>query len=260
MSPSVQGAASRASRNPALRAGARLGYAASGVLHLVLAWLAVQLAWGSSSAPADSTGALQELGEHPVGGVLLWVVVVGFALLGAWQATEAVVADGAKDTAAAAGRAVVFLALAVLAARVATGSGGGGGEKRTTDVTAAVMEHPLGRVAVGAVGIGILVAGVVHVVRGWRRTFLANLRERPPRAVVVAGRLGYVAKGLALGVVGVLFLAAALQDDPQEAGGMDAALTSLLDLPAGPWILTAVGLGIACYGVFSFARARYADV
>lgn len=61
-------------------------------------------------------------------------------------------------------------------------------------------------------------------------------------------------------MLGVLFVVAAVQHDPETAGGMDAALAALLDLPAGPVILTAVGLGIAAYGVYSFGRARYAKV
>lgn len=73
-------------------------------------------------------------------------------------------------------------------------------------------------------------------------------------------RAGYVAKGVALGVVGVLFMVAAATNDPEEAGGLDAALRSLLELPAGTALLTAVGLGITAYGVYSLARARYARV
>lgn len=260
MSSSVRGAASRANAHPLVKTGARLGYAASGVLHLVLGWLAVQLAWGSGSGSADQTGALEQLSGNPVGAVLLWFVVVGFVLLGVWQGAEAVIADDAKDTVKAAAKAITFLVLAGVAVQVATGSGGGDSEEQTTSITATVMAHPLGRIAVAAVGIGIVAVGVLHVVKGWQRAFLADLRSRPPHTAVVAGRVGYVAKGVALGVVGFLFVAAALQDDPEEAGGMDAALTSLLDLPAGPWVLTVVGVGLACYGAYCFAQARYADV
>lgn len=260
MTSSVEGAASRASNHPAVRAGARLGYAASGVLHLLLGWLALQVAWGSSSESADQTSALEQLSESAVGGPLLWLIVVGFVLLGVWQATEAVVSDDTKDRVKAIAKAVTFLVLAGVAVSVVTGSGGGDSEEQTTSITATIMENPLGRVAVAAVGLGIIAVGVFHVVKGWQRKFLEDLRGQPPHAVVVAGRVGYIAKGIALGMLGVLFVLAALQDDADQAGGMDAALTALLELPAGPVILTAVGLGIAAYGVYSFGRARYAKV
>src|SRR5690606_9763983 len=165
MTSSVHGAARGASDHPLLEKGARLGYAASGVLHLVLGWLAVQLAWGSSSGSADQTGALEQLAENPMGAALLWLVVVGFVLLGVWQAAEAVVTTETKDRVKAAAKAVGYLALGAIAFRVATGSGGGGGEEQTTSLTAAVMENPVGRVAVGALGLGILGVGVYHVVK-----------------------------------------------------------------------------------------------
>ena len=260
MTSSVHGAARGASDHPIVEKGARLGYAASGVLHLVLGWLAVQLAWGSDSGSADQTGALEQLAENPVGGVLLWLVVVGLVLLGVWQAAEAVVGKETKDRVKAAAKAVGYLALAFTALRVATGSGGGDSEEQTTSITATIMENPLGRVLVGLVGLGIVGVGVYHVVKGWKRKFLDDLRSHPPHGVELAGRVGYIAKGIALGVVGILFVAAAMQDDADEAGGMDAALNSLLDLPAGPVILTVVGLGIAAYGVYSFGRAKYAKV
>ena len=260
MASSLEGAASRAGNHPAVEKGARLGYASSGVVHLLLGWLAVQLAWGSSSQDADQTGALEQLAENPVGAVLLWVVVLGFVLLGVWQAAEAVVSRETKDRIKAAAKAVGYLALAATAFRVATGSGGGDSNEQASSITATIMENPLGRIAVGIGGLVVVGVGVYHVVKGWKRTFLEDLRSHPPRGVELAGRVGYVAKGVALGVLGVLFVVAAVQHDPETAGGMDAALAALLDLPAGPVILTAVGLGIAAYGVYSFGRARYAKV
>lgn len=258
----VRGTAADLDDNPVLTTGARLGYAASGVLHLVLGWTAVSLAWGtgSSDESADQSGALQQLGETPVGGVLLWVVVVGFALLTLWQVATAVATPETKDRLKSAGKAATYLVLTALAARTATGQGSGGGDEQTTSLTARVMEHPLGQVAVGLVGVGIVVVGGYHVVKGWRETFLEDLRENPGRAVTVAGKVGYVAKGVALGIVGVLFVVAAVQNDPEEAKGLDGALRTLLELPLGTALLTVVGLGIAAYGVYSFGRARHARV
>jgi len=256
----VRGAAGRLDDHPVLTTGARLGYAASGVLHLVLGWTAVSLAWGTSGESADQSGALEQLGSTPVGGVLLWVIVVGFALLTLWQVATAATTPETKDRLKSVGKAVTYLVLTGLAARAATGQGSGGGGEQTTSLTARVMEHPLGPVAVGLVGAGVVVVGGYHVVKGWRESFLEDLRENPGRAVTVAGKVGYVAKGVALGIVGVLFVVAAVRNDPEEAQGLDGALRSLLELPLGTALLTAVGLGIAAYGVYSFGRARHARV
>lgn len=129
-------------------------------------------------------------------------------------------------------------------------------------MTATLMEKPGGVLLVGAVGVGIVAGGVYHVVKGWRKKFLEDLQGGTSghlgRAVVTLGRVGYIAKGAALGVLGVLFVVAAVQHDPQQAGGLDSAFATLAAQPFGVALLVAVGLGFAAYGLYSFARARYA--
>lgn len=87
-----------------------------------------------------------------------------------------------------------------------------------------------------------------------------DLKEHPGILATRAGEVGYIAKGIALAVVGVLFLTAAAQNSARKATGLDGALRTLREQPFGPWLLSAVALGIATYGVYSFARARYARV
>ena len=75
---------------------------------------------------------------------------------------------------------------------------------------------------------------------------------------MAVGRFGYVAKGIAIGAVGVLFGWAALSYDPGKAGGLDDALKTVRDQPFGPYLLSLVALGLAAFGLFCFAWARYA--
>lgn len=75
--------------------------------------------------------------------------------------------------------------------------------------------------------------------------------------IVRLGQAGYVAKGVSLGIVGGLSVLAAWTYDPQKAGGLDTALQTLLDQPLGPYLLTLVALGIAAFGAYCFAWARY---
>jgi hypothetical protein len=76
--------------------------------------------------------------------------------------------------------------------------------------------------------------------------------------VVVIGMLGYIAKGVALGVIGILFIVAAVTIDPSKASGLDGALKSLAALPYGAVILAIIGIGLIAYGVYCCARARLA--
>ena len=89
-------------------------------------------------------------------------------------------------------------------------------------------------------------------------TFREDLRSHPGVGVERLAVAGHVAKGAALALVGVLFCVAGVRRSTGPAGGLDSALKTLREAPLGPYLLTAVGLGIAAYGAYCFARARYA--
>ncbi|HEU5242375.1 MAG TPA: DUF1206 domain-containing protein, partial [Ornithinibacter sp.] len=59
-SSEVTSAARQAGDSPVVEWGARLGYVVLGIIHLVIAWIAVKVAWGigGGSKDADTSGAL----------------------------------------------------------------------------------------------------------------------------------------------------------------------------------------------------------
>jgi len=243
---------------------AHVGYAVSGVLHLLIGYLAVRVALGQSGGSADQSGALAQIAGTPGGSVVLWVATVALAALGLWQLTDAVArgrspGGEAKDVAKAVGKGVVYLALAFTTLSFARG-GGSSSEQQTTDLTAQMVQSGPGRVLVAVIGLALLGVGGYHVVKGVQDRFLRDLGALPrsgAKAALWSGRIGYPAKGVALGVLGVLFVLAAVQADPQEAGGLDTALRTLAEAPFGAVLLVLVGLGFAVFGVYSFFRARY---
>ncbi len=258
--PDVRGAADRANDSAVVEWGARAGYAANGLIHLLIAWIAVRIAFGSGGGQeADQSGALATLADQSFGAVLLWVAVAAFALLVVWEVTEAFLRHETTDRIKAAAKAVAYGALGWTAFTFASG-GHSNSDKTTRDFTATLMDAPGGQLLVGAVGLGVIGIGGYHVYKGWARKFLEDLREHPGRFAEISGRVGYIAKGVALGIVGVLFLVAAVQHKSGKASGLDGALRTLRDAPLGTVLLVVVGLGIAAFGVYSIARARYARV
>jgi type IV secretory pathway VirB2 component (pilin) len=259
-STDVKAAATRAGNNRALELTARIGYALNGVLHVLLGVIALQLAWFSRQASVDQSGALGTLSDNPVGKVVLWVAVLGWLGLAIWQLSEAVGGVRSKgDRVKAVAKTVVYLALSWTAFSFATGSGKSS-KSQTRDFTATLMTKPAGQWLVGLVGVIIIGIAVYHVYKGWKRTFLRDLEEHPGRWIERAGRFGYIAKGVALGIVGFLFVIAAVRHNPSEAGGLDTALRNLLGAPGGQLLLTIVALGLIAYGIYSFGRARHARV
>ena len=80
---------------------------------------------------------------------------------------------------------------------------------------------------------------------------------RTARSTSLLGKVGYIAKGVAIAIVGGLFCYAAITHDAKKSGGLDQALQTVLEQPFGQVLLTAIALGIAAYGVFCFARAKH---
>jgi hypothetical protein len=261
----VTRAANSVGDSPALQIGARVGYAVSGVLHLLIGWIALQVAWHGSGKTADQSGALQTLAANTLGRFTLWVAVVGFLALGLWQLANGFAVRSAPGSSPWARRAkslskgIVYVALAWTCFSFAKGSPSSS-KAQSADFTATLLQQPGGRLLVAILGLAVIGVGIYHLVKGWTKKFLQDLAGHPGVLVTRLGEVGYIAKGFALAVVGILFVAAAAQNSASKATGLDGALRSLRQQPAGSWLLTAVALGIAAYGVYSFARARFARV
>ena len=248
---------------------ARIGLVAYGLVHLVIGWLALQLAVGDRSGPASSSGAIRELADQPLGLALVWLVAVGMFLLMCWRILEAAVGyreyDGSKRTRkrlVSAGRAVVYGFIAWSALGVATGSGSSGGG--TDSTTAKLMDLTGGQLIVGAVGVGIAAVGVALIRRAYTEEFTKDIDSKglsggSGTVYVWLGKSGYLAKGIAFGIVASLFVYAAATHEPNKSGGLDQALSEVLEQPFGPYLLAAIALGFMAYGLFSFAQARYFD-
>jgi hypothetical protein len=272
---SAMGAARQAGESDGLEQLARVGLIAYGVVHLLVAWLALQLAWGGGGESADQSGAMRTLAESPVGTPLLWLVAVGLIALAVWQAAEVLrwrrgwSASGKARTKAirqsgnALIKAIIYVTLAVLAIRFATGSGKSSSQSQQ-ETTAGVFAWPAGQWLVGAFGLVLIGAGAWHIRKGLNKHFMKQIdtSKASPSAVRLVTRLGQVGfpgKGIALAGVGALLIWAAVTFDPSKARGLDGAMHEILGLPFGQILLTLVALGIAAFGAFCFVRARYPE-
>jgi len=247
----------------------RIGLVSYGVVHLIIAWLALRLAFGDGGGSASSQGALHQLAQSAVGRVSLYVVAAGFVALVLWQGLEAVWGhrdeDGGKRVlkrVVSVAKVLLYASLAFSAVKTAVGASSSSGG--TDGLTARLMRMPGGPLLVGLVGVGVLVVAGFLAYRGLAEKFRSKLQTagqtgKDGRAYVLCGKVGYVGKAVALGIVGALFLYAAFTEDPSKSGGLDAALHKLLQEPFGGPMLVLVAIGFAGYGVFCFAWARHLD-
>lgn len=262
---SVKDAARAAKDSDGFRRVARIGFIVVGVIHIIIGCLAISLALGGGG-DADQDGAMQQVHSNPVGGLLLAVIAVGLVALAIWQIASAFLAADSADTKKWGKRVKFFgisLSYLVIAGMAVIFAFGGRvhSENASQTVSAVLLAAPAGVVllvvlglAVGGVGIGFIASGIT---RGFEK--LLDLPSGTTRGgIVTFGVIGYIGKGIAVTVTGVLFVVAAVTDDPDKSAGLDGALQSLLTLPYGPIVLCAVGAGLAVYGLFCIARSRYA--
>ena len=236
-----------------------VGLAGFGLVHLVIGALAIRLGLGSKEE-ASQQGALAEVAQQPFGGIALWVVATGLFALVIWRVIDAAVGyswhDEPKRTMrrlAAVGQAIVYLALGIAAIRIVAGGGGDQGEETAT---ARLLALPFGQILVALVGAAVIAVGGSQIVKGIKQTFKDDM-SGAGRLTTTLGRIGFPAKGVALIVVGLLIGWAGISYDPEEAGGLDTALQTVRDQPAGPVLLIAVALGLIAFGLFCFGWARH---
>ncbi len=257
----------------AIRAGARAGLAARGVVYALLGVLALRVAFDGSSEQADRGGAVARLAAQPFGGFLVWALAAGFAGMTLWRLSEAAFGAAGPDGHTAgkrlmsAARAVfyAFVTYSVAAFAVDGSSGGGSSDAASKDVTARVLHWPMGRWLVGAAGLALAGAGVWIAVRALLRRFRKHLRTgamspRVRKAVDFLGVAGGASRGVVFTAAGCFVVVAAVRFDPDRAKGLDDTLRTFRDAPAGPWLLASIAAGLALFGVFSWAMARWRRV
>jgi MFS family permease len=258
--------AAAAAKNPVLATLARVGYAMSGVLHILIGVLAIAIAVGSGQGSADQSGALGAVASNPAGIVLLWVMALGLFALALWELASAALARESdtkerwKTRLKNVGKAAAYIAVGVTALSFALGSGNSSGQQ-TQSFTATLLQAPGGVVLVVLVGLGIVAVGGYFIYKGARKRFTEDLRMPSGTAgqtTVRLGMVGYIAKGAALLVVGILFCVAAVTSDPSQASGLDGAVRTIASLPFGAVLLVFVGLGFIAYGLYCFVRAKNA--
>ncbi len=243
----------------------RVGIGSRGVIYLILAYLALDIArHGSAPAQATSTGALEEIGHRSGGSALLVVLAVGLGSYAIWRLFNAAVSrEGVIKRLGSVAIAIIYFGLLARAIQLAAGQkAGGGASGNPQPLVVKVLGWPAGRGIVGAGGVVLLTAGVglalwglVHryskslaleqVSRGWRR------------AIRTFGALGDVARGFLLALVGAYLIGTAASGNPSQAKGVDQALRALVHHSYGAILIGFVALGLLCFGVYSFFDARF---
>ncbi|MCC2667790.1 MAG: hypothetical protein K0Q72_261 [Armatimonadetes bacterium] len=249
---------------------ARVGIAAKGMVYLVIGYFALRMAMGAGGKTTDPNGALWSLLRQPFGLALVATMAVGLFAYATWRLVEAFLGSG--ESGAKIGKrlglafnGVVYGSLGCVAVKQILGAPTAGGTSAAQHWTAWFLQQPFGQWLVGAGGLYILGVGFSSLCRAWTAKFrkhlkLAEMSEREECWTVLAGRVGYAARGIVFVVAGAFVVMAAWHSNPKEARGIDGALSELGRAAYGPWVLGGVASGLMIYGLYKFVEARYRRV
>ncbi|HEY7849324.1 MAG TPA: DUF1206 domain-containing protein [Ktedonobacterales bacterium] len=265
------GATRDALRSRWFTALARLGYAAKGLVYIVIGWLALMTAVSAGGQTTDPQGAITAIYQHPFGKTLLVIIFVGFVGYALWQFARAAFnpdgeGDVRKDTVRRIGYAVVgvtYLGFALAALRLALQHVAPQGSNASTqDWTARLLSAPGGVALVVIVGLIVLGVAAGLFYEAWKLRFerafpLGQMSDIERKLTRYTGRYGIGALGAIFIVIGLFLIDAAVHHDPQRARGLAGALATLAAQPFGPWLLGLVALGLIAYGVYGWVEARY---
>jgi hypothetical protein len=262
----------------------RVGFAGRGLVYLAVASFSLYAIWQGGRAQGTSS-VLKNLEDSVIGDTVLALITLGMLAFAVWCAVEAYydLDDRGSDAGGIAARIAMIIsglvalsisgaAFLLLLADIgvsgseveaaaggsAGGAGSGTGGLRIEHAVAAAMRWPAGRWIVGTIGLAIIGSGIAQLVIAWaekyRRYLIANRFTRRWNWILKAG---VMARGVLIGVVGVLFMLAAWRADPYEAGGIDEALVWLSRQPYGWFIVAAICACLLGYAAFCFVNAAY---
>ncbi|WP_299699566.1 DUF1206 domain-containing protein [uncultured Pontibacter sp.] len=251
---------------------ARIGLIAKGIVYCLVGALAFMAAFelgGRSEQSAGKSGVFRFIMEQPYGKVLLALVAAGMLCYTLWRFIQAIRDTEEKGSdAKGIGRRIgyafsgaVYGALAFTAAQLVLGNGGGSGSDSRQTLARELLAQPFGQWLLGAVAVGTMAMGLYQFYRAYSGKYMNKVQQekldpKVRQSLVRAGLVGYIARGFVWLIIGYLLLRAAVNSNSREAGSSSQAFQFLEEASYGSYLLGALALGLICYGVFMFVRAK----
>lgn len=250
---------------------AKAGLVAKGIVYLLLGMLTFMAAFhinGKSTHEADRQGVFRFLASQTGGQAILAIIALGLVCYCIWRFVQAFLDTNRKGKKAkgVAVRTRYFLSgliyggVAVQIVRMLAAGDSQSGDS-FSKAASKLMESGSGQLLTGAVGLIFAGIGIYQIYYGLSEKYKKHVEETSDKTknklLLMAGKIGFAARGIVWLLISWLLLKAAVDADASEAGDTSKAFGFLKDSSYGQFLLAAIAIGLICYGIFNFIRARH---
>lgn len=249
---------------------AQAGLVAKGIVYILVGILAFMAAFelgGQSNEGGGKKGAFSFILNLPAGKILLGIVAFGLVCYSIWRFVQAFhpkkeEGKNAKKWGNAlryilSGGAYLLLAFAAAKMAFFNESSGSNSNMASTILSKSYGSVLLIIVALIIAGVGIYQLWYAYSEKYKKHIQSGAVNSNAASLLVKSGKWGYATRGIVWLLIAWLLIKAALTNNTAEAGETTGAFQFLEEASYGSYLLGALGIGLALYGVFNFIRARY---
>ncbi|HZH01046.1 MAG TPA: DUF1206 domain-containing protein [Flavisolibacter sp.] len=253
---------------------AQVGLITKGIVYVLLGVFAFLTAFRLGNNQVESgnkQSVFRWIGDQTAGSLLIGALIIGLTCYALWRIIQGFANTEHKDKDAKGWAyrlryifsGLVYLSLAFSAFRFLTKlASNNDGQNTNEQVAGSLLQQPLGQILLGLLALGMAAAGIYQIWFGFSEKYKKYVQDISGASggkglLLNSGKIGYIARGLVWLTIGWLFLKAAINARAQEAASTSEAFQFLEAAPYGSYLMGGVGAGLACYGIFSFIRARY---